>query len=125
MKCHADVIPLYLNQSPAKPDLLVSEAKLRDVDEAEAVAHPHADAGHEPPGVDEPHVVGDDDQAEADHVRHGVHVEGRLAAADRVGEQPGGQGAEGKSQLGEAGHPAGLYVDTIWGLQNQYCTRYI
>ena len=99
-----------VHESKPRSDLLVSEAKLRDVDEAEAVAHPHADAGHEPAGVDEPHIVGDDDQAEADHVRHGVDVEGRLAAADGVGEKTGGQGAEGKSQLGEAGHPAGLYV---------------
>ena len=31
-----------------KTDLLVSKAEFRDVDEAEAVAHAHADARHEP-----------------------------------------------------------------------------
>ena len=61
-----------------------------------------------PAGVDEPHVVGDNDEAEADHVRQGVDVEGRLAAADGVGQQAGGQGAERQPQLGQAGHPAGL-----------------
>ena len=88
-----------IHQALSNSDLLVREAEFRDVDEAEAVAHAHAHAGHEPSRVDEPHVVGDDDQAEADHVRHGVDVQGRLAAADGVGEQPGGQGAEGEAQL--------------------------
>ena len=99
-----------------KRNLLVSEAELCDVDEAEAVAHAHADARHEPPGVDEPDVVGDDDEAEADHVRHRVDVQGALAPAHRVGEEGGGQGAEGQPQLGEAGHPAGLskVVENIW-----------
>ena len=35
-------------KSMLKTDLLVSEAEFRDVDEAEAVAHAHADARHEP-----------------------------------------------------------------------------
>ena len=68
----------------------MSEAKFCDVDEAEAVAHSHADAGHEPPGIDEPHVAGNGDHAEAHHVGQGVDVEGSLAAANGIGQQSGG-----------------------------------
>ena len=90
---------IFLQGSLAKPNLLVSEAELSDVDEAEAVAHAHAHPRHEAARVDEPDVVGHHDQPEADHVRHGVHVEGALPPPDGVGQEAGGQGAEGQAQL--------------------------